>query len=273
MTVESDTLSARACRILLTPDPGAKSALTRTLAADWRAGRLPERGRTPPPDRPARPERPELRLPRDMPKRRSAGSEAARVALLHALAHIELNAIDLALDLIVRFACDPAEELPDSFVADWLGVADDEARHFLMLEERLGRFGARYGDHPAHDGLWQAAEETSRDLLARIAVVPLVLEARGLDVTPAMIEGLTAAGDLESAACIQRIHDDEIAHVGAGRRWFDFVAIRRGLDPDPAWQAAVRKYFKGKLKRPFNVASRSLAGMEPPLYEPLADDP
>lgn len=272
MISDPASLAGRAIAILVTCDPAEKARMTRVLAADWQAGRIASRGTDRPPDRPGRPDRPELRLPRDMPKRRAAGSLAARIALMHALAHIELNAIDLALDLVVRFGCDPAQALPDAFITDWLTVADDEARHFTMLADRMAPLGAAYGDLPAHDGLWQSAIDTAHDLLARIAIVPLVLEARGLDVTPAMITGLTAAGDLESAACIQTIHDDEISHVAAGRRWFDYEAIRRGLDPDPAWQAQVRRYFKGRLRRPFNVISRSLAGMEPPLYEPLADE-
>jgi uncharacterized ferritin-like protein (DUF455 family) len=219
-----------------------------------------------PPDRPARPARPELRLPRDMPKRRAGGFVASRVALLHALAHIELNAIDLAWDLIARFAS-PGPGFHD----DWVRVADEEATHFLLLAERLAALDAGYGDLPAHDGLWQAAEATSGDLAARLAVVPLVLEARGLDVTPAMIGRLDAAGDDASAAILRRIYQDEIGHVAIGRRWFDAVCAASGTEPAAAWHGLVRRHYRSALKRPFNDAARLAAGLPPEFYEPLAE--
>jgi uncharacterized ferritin-like protein (DUF455 family) len=202
-----------------------------------------------------------------MPKRRAGGSRAGRVALLHALAHIELNAIDLAWDIVARFA---AADLPRAFFDDWVGVASDEAEHHALLAARLADFGAAYGDLPAHDGLWEAAAETARDLLARLAVVPLVLEARGLDVTPAMIERLARLGDAESAAVLRRIYDDEIGHVAAGRRWFEHVCRTRGVEPLPTWQALVRRHFRGELKPPFNRDGRAQAGLPAAFYEPLA---
>ena len=153
-------------------------------------------GAAAPPDRPARPERPVLLPPREMPRRRNFGSPAGRIALLHALAHIELNAIDLAWDIVGRF---PAPELPRRFFDDWTEIAAEEAEHFALLAARLEGFGARYGDLPAHDGLWEAAVATRHDLLARLAIVPLVLEARGLDVTPEMADRLYRAGDDDSA--------------------------------------------------------------------------
>jgi uncharacterized ferritin-like protein (DUF455 family) len=220
-----------------------------------------------PPSRPARPARPQLLPARDMPKRRSGGSHAGRVALLHALAHIELNAIDLAWDIIARFAGD---DLPRSFCDDWVTVAAEEAEHFALLSSRLGDFGAAYGDLPAHDGLWEAAEGTAHDLLARLAIVPLVLEARGLDVTPDMITRLDRLGDAASAAILRRIYEDEISHVAAGRRWFDFVCGRRNADPVATFHALVRRHFRGGLKRPFNEAARRAAGFAAALYEPLA---
>ena len=160
-------------------------------------------------------------------------TEAGRIALLHALAHIELNAIDLSWDIVARFAgwSEAGRRLPKAFFDDWVGVADDEARHHAMLEARLNRLGASYGDLPAHDGLWQASMATAHDLAARLALVPLVLEARGLDVTPAMIESLRRHGDDDSADALQIIHDDEIGHVAAGKRWFDFVCAARRLEP------------------------------------------
>ena len=202
-----------------------------------------------------------------MPRRRAAGSHEGRVALLHALAHIELNAIDLAWDLIARFG---ASDLPPAFFDDWVGVAAEEAKHFALLAARLAAFGARYGDLPAHDGLWEAAEATACDFLARLAVVPLVLEARGLDVTPAMIERLERAGDRESAALLEIILADEIGHVAAGARWFRWECARRDLDPATAYRELVRQYFKGALKPPFNTAARAAAGLEPGFYEALS---
>src|SRR5207249_9489560 len=180
------SLAEGAAAILSTAEPAQKVALSRELAALWREGQMAI-GRADPPSRPARPERPVLRPPRDMPKRRNFGAPAGRVALLHALAHIELNAIDLAWDLLARFG---DAGLPSAFFDDWLGVAAEEAEHFSLLASRLAALGASYGDLAAHDGLWEAAAVTAHDLIARLAVVPLVLEARGLDVTPEMIRRL-----------------------------------------------------------------------------------
>jgi len=201
-----------------------------------------------------------------MPKRRSFGSLSGRIALLHALAHIELNAIDLAWDIIAR----PwHEDLPRAFFDDWVKVAAEEALHFELLAARLANFGAHYGDLPAHDGLWRAAAATAGDLLARLAVVPLVLEARGLDVTPEMATRLERAGDGPSAVLLHRIYRDEIGHVAAGARWFDWLANLRGLAPEEAFRERVQQYFGGQLKPPFNRAARSAAGFPPGYYEPL----
>ncbi|HYD30910.1 MAG TPA: ferritin-like domain-containing protein [Azospirillaceae bacterium] len=262
------TLSDAAAAVLNAADPAKKIRLTYRYAAAWRDGAIAEHGATLPPDRPARPEKPEVLWPRDMPKRRRGGSEANRVALLHALAHIELNAIDLAWDAVARFGA----AMPKGFSDDWVQVADDEARHFEMLEARMAVYGKEYGDLPAHDGLWQAALETRHDVAARLAVVPMVLEARGLDVTPAMWESLRKVGDPESAAAIEVIHAEEITHVAAGHRWFAHACRERGQDPVVTWQALVRRHFKGQLKRPFNAVSRGKAGLTPDFYEPLADE-
>jgi len=254
---------------LATADPARKAAAAQAMAARWRSGEIAEIGVTAPPDRPARPARPELRPPRDMPRRGRGFGEGARIALLHALAHIELNAVDLACDIVARFT---DEDLPRAFYDDWVRVADEEATHFRLLADRLAEFGATYGDLPAHDGLWQAAAETAHDLLARLAIVPLVLEARGLDVTPTMIANLTRAGDDASAAVLARIYDDEIGHVAIGKSWFDHVCRERGLDPAPAWRALVRKHFKGALKPPFNHAARARAGLTAAYYAPNGAD-
>jgi uncharacterized ferritin-like protein (DUF455 family) len=255
------TLAARAVAVLGAAAPAEKVALTREAAAEWRSGRIAEVGRAEPPLRPARPPRPPLRRPQDMPKRRHGGSPGTRVALLHALAHIELNAIDLAWDAIGRFGGQPR-----AFYDDWLAVAAEEAEHHALLTARLGELGAAYGDLPAHDGLWEAALETRHDLLARLAIVPLVLEARGLDVTPEMIRRLRDAGDAASAAALQRIYDDEIGHVATGMRWFRREAARRGLDPAPTWRTLVDRHFRGRLKPPFNVTARTAAGFPAEFY-------
>lgn len=257
-----------ACRAaLLTAGAADKAAAARALAAAWRAGHLPIGAAEVMPRRPARPEKPLLALPRAVPKRKVNAAPAGRIALLHALAHIELNAVDLALDLIGRFG---TPDLPQGFFDDWVRVADEEGLHYQLLAERLAALGAAYGDLTAHDGLWQAAEATAGELLARLAVVPLVLEARGLDVTPAMIERLDAAGDGESAAVLRVIYRDEIGHVAIGRRWFDHLAEARGLAPEAAWQDLVRRHFKGLLKPPFNHAARAEAGLRQASYEALA---
>ena len=264
----SRTLSQAACEILRTSDPAEKALRSARTAAAWRAGEISAIGAAAPPARPARPPRPELRPPRDVPRRRINRNPAGRIALLHALAHIELNAIDLAWDIIARFAA--TENLPRAFYDDWAGVAAEEAEHFTLLSGRLQALGSGYGALPAHDGLWEAAHATAHDLAGRLAVVPLVLEARGLDVTPAMIIKLRAAGDDASADILEIIHDDEIGHVAIGQRWFNHCCARTGETPASAFHALVRRYFKGTLKAPFNRASRDRAGLPPAFYEPLA---
>ena len=256
-------LAAAAAAILGTADPAAKVGLSRALAARWAAGAM-NVGAALPPLRPARPERPQLCPPRLMPKRRNLGAEAGRIALLHALAHIELNAIDLAWDIVARFAGDG---LPRAFFDEWTAVAAEEAEHFALLRARLAALGARYGDLPAHDGLWEAAAATAGDLLARLAIVPLVLEARGLDVTPAMIARLERAGDCDSAALLARLYEDEIGHVAVGARWFLWACRTRGLDPAAAFRDRVGHYFKAPLKPPFNRPAREAAGLPPEWYE------
>ena len=236
------------------------------LAAAWRRGTIPV-GEAGAPERPARPLRPLLRPPREMPKRRAFGSPSGRVALLHALAHIELNAIDLGWDIVARFS---AQSLPCAFFDDWVMVAAEEAVHFGLLADRLAQFGAAYGDLPAHDGLWEAALATAGDLLSRLAVVPLVLEARGLDVTPDMILRLERVGDGESAALLRRIYRDEIGHVATGARWFARLCRERGLAPEAAFRDRVRAAFAGHLKPPFNAAAREAAGLPSAWYAGLA---
>jgi uncharacterized ferritin-like protein (DUF455 family) len=254
---------------LLTADPATKIMATRKVARDWRLRRLAHRFDTVMPNRPARPEKPLLLLPSQMPKRGKAGSGAKRVALIHALAHIEFSAIDLALDMAGRFGAGQ----PRAFVDDWLSVAADEAMHFALLDRRLRGLGSHYGALPAHDGLWEAAEKTRHDPLARLAVVPLVLEARGLDVSPATIARLSASGDSLSARIVQRIYEDEIKHVATGFRWFSTLCANHpggAVDPISTWQRLVRTWFRGPLKPPFNDSARESAGLTRLYYQSLA---
>lgn len=215
------------------------------------------------PDRPGRPARPEL-IPARKVAKRSPGTVEGRIALLHALAHIELNAVDLAIDIIGRFA--DAPELGEeraAFVEDWLSVAHDEARHFLLLSDRLAALGSFYGALSAHDGLWQTAMRTTEDLLERLAIAPLTHEARGLDVTPSMIEKLTSVGDRESAAILGIIYRDEIGHVAVGVRWFEAACRVRHLIPGAAYSAALQRIGLAKPHPPFNEIARRRAGLSP----------
>ncbi len=263
------TLCDLARAVLATSDAAGKAKASREAAEAWRSGAVAGLGVAGAPERPARPQRPALLPPGKVPRRKINSNPQGRIALLHALAHIELNAIDLAWDIVARFA---SPGIPRGFLDDWVTVADEEGKHFLLLAERLAQLGASYGDLPAHDGLWQAAEETAEDLLARLAIVPMVLEARGLDVTPAMIGKLRAAGDEESAGVLEIIYREEIGHVASGRRWFDWLCAERGLEPKQAWQDLVNRHFRGRLKRPFNGQAREAAGLPQDFYEPLALD-
>jgi uncharacterized ferritin-like protein (DUF455 family) len=202
-----------------------------------------------------------------MPRRRAGGAQARRIALLHAVAHIELNAVDLAWDLIARF-----EPPGPGFHDEWVRVADEEAKHHGLLADRLADYGAAYGDLPAHDGIWDSADATAHDLLARLAVVPMVLEARGLDVTLPMIDSLSRAGDHASADVLRIVYRDEIGHVKIGRHWFEQVCHQRGLTPITEWHDLVRRHYRAPLKRPFNHAARVTAGFDAAFYEPLAEE-
>ena len=247
-------------------DPRAKVAAARRAARDWRLGRLDHRFDVAMPDRPARPAAPELLPPNRMPRRGRGGSERGRIALIHALAHIEFVAIDLALDMAGRFGA----RFPRAFVDDWMAVAADEAMHFALLDRRLRALGSRYGALPAHDGLWDAASETAHDPLARLAVVPMVLEARGLDVTPATIARFEDAGDIPTARVLHRIMADEVRHVAAGARWFEQGCRDAGVIPQSAWQRLVSRHFRGVLKPPFNDSARESAGLTRDYYAPIA---
>jgi uncharacterized ferritin-like protein (DUF455 family) len=256
-------LAAQAVAILKTPDAAAKSILTRKLAADWQGGRIDSVGTAAPPDRPARPDRPRLMPPSAMPKRSKAGLKG-RIALLHALAHIELNAIDLALDIIARFT---QAGLPRDFYDDWVQVALDEADHFDALEAHLRALDASYGDLPAHDGLWQAALKTKNDLMDRLALVPMTLEARGVDTTPVSMRDLQRHGHGELVPALQKILDDEIEHVAAGTKWFKYLCELGGLDPITTFRERLGAYFPKGPKPPFNESARLKAGQTPDYYD------
>ena len=218
------------------------------------------------PERPARPAQPVLLPPAAMPKRGRGQSERGRIALIHALAHIEFGAIDLALDMAGRFGGEGGQ----TFVGDWLAVAADEAMHFVLLDRRLRALGSQYGDLPAHDGLWEAADATRHDLAARLAIVPMVLEARGLDVTPAIIERMRFAGDEAIARVLERIFRDEIRHVRYGTTHFAKLCERRGTPPAATWQSLVETHSRGSLKAPFNDSARQAAGLPREFYAGIA---
>ncbi len=252
---------------LLTAEPRAKCFATRDVARRWRRGDLAFEYDVTMPEEPARPDAPELLPPNQMPKRGKFGSERARIALWHSLAHIEFVAIDLALDMAGRFGAQMGEE----FVSDFLSVAADEAMHFALLARKLESLGSHYGALPAHGGLWQAAHDTRHDVAARLAVVPMVLEARGLDVTPATLERVKAAGDEHGAKILARILDDEIRHVGFGTKHFLRIAERDGKIPETMWKSLVREHLRGPVKPPFNDSARLAAGLSRDFYENVAN--
>ena len=269
---EAQTLTERAVEVLNTADGRAKTELSRAHAAAWLASRKPGAtpmavGRGVPPLHPARPARPELLSPREVPRRRP-GSPAGRIALLHAVAHIELNAVDPHWDIIARFGHVP---MPMGFYDDWVRAADDESRHFQLMCACLDGMGSHYGALPAHAGMWRAAEDTRDDLPGRLAVVPMVLEARGLDVTPGMIEIFRKAAATEAVAALETIYAEEVAHVAYGSKWFHFLCGRENRDPKEAFHDLVQRYFHGALKPPFNDEKRAEAGIPPDFYWPLAD--
>lgn len=262
-----ESLADLAVGVLRTVEGADKATKSRDAAKTWRASKdQMDIGEGSPPDRPARPSTPELLPPNEMPRRRGQSDEA-KAALLHAVLHIELNAIDLAWDMIARFT---HLGLPRQFYDDWVKVGDEEAKHFTLLAGRLQQLGYKYGDFPAHDGLWEAALSTKDDFAARLAVVPMVLEARGLDVTPAMITRFGKMGDTDSVDVLNIILKEEVGHVAIGVRWFQYYCDIQNLSAGEFWQLMVRKFFKGLLKPPFNTKARSLAGLPPEYYLPLA---
>ncbi|QCP49248.1 ferritin-like domain-containing protein [Trinickia violacea] len=257
----SDAACARsaALEVLLERDPRAKAEAARALYARviaHAAACLPSIEIVEPSGLPGRPERPLLVEPRLL-QRRSMQSAEGRAVLLHALAHIEFNAINLALDAVWRFA-----GMPEAFYVDWLKVAAEEAHHFSLLTARLAEFGHAYGDFAAHDGLWDMCERTRGDVLARMALVPRTLEARGLDASPPIRARLVQAGDEASAAILDVILRDEIGHVLIGNRWFRHLCERDALDPHPTYVRLAEQYRAPKLRGPFNFDARREAGFD-----------
>lgn len=247
--------AAHAC--LRAASPEDKVALTSAMADAFASGELMIDDDALPPEpicMPGRPEQPRLVHPRELP-RRGLGSNEGRAAFIHSIAHIEFNAIDLAWDAVYRF-----RDMPQQFYADWVNVANDEARHFAMLQKRLKAFGHDYGDFDAHNGLWEMAEKTAHSGLERMALVPRVLEARGLDVTPAMIVKLRQLGDDATADILEVILREEIGHVAAGSRWFRWYCERDGVESESTFRILLADYGRGVLNGPFNLEARSAAG-------------
>ena len=263
------TVEAAALAALMCADPADKSAAVRALNADWQAGRLARAGCaivSEPVFLPGRPPRPELVSPDAVP-RRAPGSREGHAALLHAVAHIEFNAINLALDCVARFW-----DQPDAFVSDWLGVAEEEALHFGLVCGRLAADGYSYGDFPAHNGLWDMCCDTAGDFVARMALVPRLLEARGLDATPPMIDKLLKGGDADTVAVLQIILRDEIGHVAIGDRWFRAGCAVRGLQAETTYRELIVRFDAPWPKPPFNVPARLQAGFSEDELDRLANE-
>lgn len=257
-----NTLRCLALDLLITADPDEKARRTRAMDTALPVGAdadIPARGVIP--GRPARP----VLVPHTELSKRSVHTTEGRAALIHALAHIELNAIDLALEICWRF-----QGMPDQFYVEWMGVAREEALHFELLRDHLASLGARYGDMPAHNALWDMAERTKHDLLARIALVPRTAEARGLDASPPIKAKLVKAGDLRGAEILDIILRDEIGHVAIGNRWYNWLCAQRGLEPVATYAALAQKYDAPRLRGPFNLEARLAAGFSPEELDWLA---
>ena len=252
-------LPAHLAACLLIREPAEKTACVHALWREWRAGSVAAAVDAPrtPIGQPGRPDRPQLVAPQQVP-RRPADTVAGRAALIHALAHIEFTAINLALDAAHRFG-----GMPPDYYADWLRVADEEATHFELLREHIHTLGHDYGDFTAHNGLWEMALKTANDPLVRMALVPRVLEARGLDATPLIIDKLRRARDLRAIEILEIIERDEIGHVAIGSRWFDWLCAERGLSPDATFRQLLAEYDAPPLKPPFNFEARRQAGFSP----------
>ncbi len=264
----SAELRGRALRCLAERDVRLKVDGVRFLAQAWSAGELALatsaalQASLPVP---GFPDTPLLVDPRDVPRRTMHTSEG-RAAMVHAMAHIEFNAINLALDAVWRFA-----DMPPAYYADWLQVADEEAQHFMLLSDHLRTLGYAYGDFPAHNGLWDMAQKTQHDVLARMALLPRTLEARGLDVTPGMQARLVQAGDKEIAPIMDVILRDEVGHVQIGNRWFNWLCEQRGLEPMATYAALFAEHHPSPLRGPFNLEARRAAGFSEVELQALSE--
>jgi uncharacterized ferritin-like protein (DUF455 family) len=242
-------------RALASDSPLDKAAQAESLWRAWQAGELDcTSAWQPPPLQPGRPIAPVL-VPHQSLAQRKLGSIEGRAALIHAIAHIEFNAINLALDAACRFT-----GLPRDYYGDWIRVAAEEAGHFRLLSAHIETLGFKYGDFPAHNGLWEMAEKTAGDVLARMALVPRLLEARGLDVTPAMQARLIAAGDTKAAAILDIVFRDEVGHVAVGNRWFRWLCSERGLDPIQAFRDHLHAFDAPRQVGELNLEARLRAG-------------
>ena len=282
IAIRSDATLCESCsHILNCSDPERKIELTTQLFAIFAQGEryTPMKlgaGTAEPPDVPPREGLKEVK-PWEMPNPGRGGSLRSRITMLHALANIEQWAIDLAIDICIRFAtfqtnareAGVTQPLPRTFYYDWLKVANDEAKHFSLLRSRLEELGSHFGALPVHHGLWQSAQMTAHDLRARISVIALVHEARGLDINPITIEKFRKAGDLESVDVLNIIHNDEITHVTTGHRWLSWICEQEGKDPIMVFRSNVQQYFRGAVKGPFNAEARQEAGMDRAYYEDL----
>jgi uncharacterized ferritin-like protein (DUF455 family) len=251
-----ENLFAVAYRCIMIHDPGEKVAETHRIVQCWRGGQLAIGSHDAPESivNPGRPDKPALVHPRDLP-RRSFHTVEGRAALLHAVTHIEFNAINLALDAVYRF-----RDCPRDYYNDWLRVADEEARHFVLLRARLLEMGYEYGDFDAHNGLWDMAMRTAHDVLIRMALVPRVMEARGLDVTPGMIDRFAAIEDERSVEVLNVIMEEEIGHVEIGSRWFHYFCDQRHLPREQTYLDLMQQYAQGRVKPPLHRDARKAAG-------------
>jgi len=254
----SALLYVRVYQAIMEPEPARKCNLTQQLFEDWNAQLLVRQGdaEIQQIDVPGRPPVPDLVNARLVPKR-SLATEQGRQVLLHSFAHIEFNAINLALDAAYRF-----RQMPDAYVTDWLQVAAEEARHFSLIEQYLRELGSSYGAFDAHNGLWDMVCKTRHDVLHRMALVPRVMEARGLDVTPSMMEKFSQIGDQRSVSILQLIYQEEIGHVAIGNRWYHYCCEQRGVDARSTFRQLVADYFPGRLRGPFNWPARLAAGFD-----------
>ena len=267
-----ETITGWARNILNTPQPDEKVRLTKDYVERWRSGKPVDFGEVEMPTQPQRKENLTILEPGKI-KRGRGGTLNSRIAILHSLANIEQWAIDLAWDIVGRFVSHQVngKALPTEFFSDFIKVADDEAKHFTLIEKRLVELGSHFGALPVHNGLWQSAMETAHDILARLAIVHMVHEARGLDVHPKTSQRFASQGDKESVGLMEVIYTDEITHVTAGMKWFLYVCQHSDppLEPVSTFHGLVRKHFKGYLKPPFNTSGRQSAGMAEEWYMPL----